>query len=624
MLFAIPYERLTLARAPWVGFGIAAVWLLAALGRAMAPDAGWDALPLQPHAITPLGAAGHVLLHESWAQLLAALLVVLMVAPVLEEAWGHAGCAALLVLLIAAGTGVQILLAPAEEARPLVGASSAMAGLLGACLVRQLADGIHYTAVGWWREPVHVRFWVPAYALLPVWFVGEVLMQAVDDGLGPTRGTGYAGPLACAALGAAVAFAMRRWSLEERWLGRTAAAGTGAAIELADRTYAQSGLLAALRILRPIAQETPGDADAVAAICRLALADDKPELARPILVALMRESLREGETSTAAGAWTAWGVPLGRPALDPRLSVQLAQALVAHGQGIEAARVLRRVLDTPGQVSAGLAVKIVDVIRTVHAGLAIRAANLALESGDFAEARRERLEALVRELESRRAGTLDPELDEDTRTGRDRSIEVETDDDLRRPPAGVVPAVDARAQAGPLTLGHDGTLVGGGSLDLSGPDAFVATGLDAAAQPRFSDAKCVDVVPVAWDGARVSLRRCDAAPAWLELGQVQAIASGAVRGLAPRPVVLIDLLMNWSGIEEERLRVLRIRSDRFDPRELLPGAGSGLDAFRTVIAKLLADSRATPVPDAARASGRPFAMFDTLAAYEREVLLVDR
>jgi hypothetical protein len=492
--------------------------------------------------------------------------------------------------------------------------------------MRKLADGIHYTAVGWWQGLRHTRFWLPSYALLAVWFAGEVLMQAADDGLGPTRGTSYAGQMACALLGAAGVLAMRQWGLEERWLGNTAVAGTGAAIELADRTYAQSGLLAALRILGPLAQERPGDADVVAAICRLALAGDKPDLARPRLIGLLRETLRAGETSTAAGAWTAWGIPLGRPALDPRLAVQLAQALVAHGQGVEAARLLRRVLDAPAQVSAGLAVKIVDVIRPVHAGLAIRAANLALESGDFAEARRERLEALVRELELRRGDRLDPELDEAREAGAGRRyIEIEADDDLRRPPPGVARAPEPAAQAGVLSLGDDGTLVGaGGSFDLSGDDGVVASGLEAAAQPRFSDAKCVEVVPVAWEGARLSLRRGDAAPAWLELRSVQAVAAGAVSGLAARPVVLVDLLMNWSGLDEERLRVLRMRSDRFDPAALLPGSGAGLDAFRAVLAKLLADSGATPLPDADRAAGRPFARFDSLHAYEREVLLVDR
>lgn len=626
MLYALPYERLTLGRVPWVGFGIAALWLLAAVARAVAPDLGWEALPLAPGAITPVAAAGHALIHESWAQLLVAVLLMLLVAPVLEEAWGHAFFAGLLVLLVAAGSGLQILTAPAEAeaARPLVGTAGALAGLLAACLVRQLADGIHYTAIGWWQQPLHVRFWIPAYALLGVWFVGEVLMQAADDAVGPTRGAGYAAQLAGAVLGGATAFAMRRLGLEERWLGRTAAAGTGAAIELADRTFEQSGLLAALRILGPMAEAAPGDAEVAAAICRLAVAGDKPEIARPRLLALVRESLRAGETSTAAGAWSAWAVALGRPALDPRLAVQLGQALVAHGHGVEAARLLRRVLDTPGQVSPGLAVKIVDVIRPVHAGLAIRAARLALESGDFAETRRERLDTLVRELEARRADTLDPELDRETATSAsDRSIEIEMEDDLRRPPPGIARPAEPAAHASALSLGDDGGLVAAErEIDLAGPDSLVASGL--AAQPRFSDAKCVDVVPLAWEGARLSLKKGDAAPAWLELGQVQALAAAAVRGLAARPVVLIDLLLNWSDVDTERLRVLRIRSDRFDPVALLPGAGAGLEAFRGVIARLLADSGATPLPDVERASGRPFAMFDTLQAYEREVLLVDR
>jgi hypothetical protein len=156
------------------------------------------------------------------------------------------------------------------------------------------------------------------------------------------------------------------------------------------------------------------------------------------------------------------------------------------------------------------------------------------------------------------------------------------------------------------------------------PRADARGGQVAAAVPRFHDAKCIEVVPVAWKGSRLSLQQGSATPAWLDLSQIQAIACAAVTGLAERPVVLVDLLLNWSDVTEKPLRVLRLRSDRFDPSRILPGSVGGLDGFRALLDALIERSGATPLPDERQARGRPFARFESLERYEREVLSIDR
>jgi membrane associated rhomboid family serine protease len=581
MLFTTPYERLTPDRLPWLSFGLASLWGLALLAARVWPELA-GALPLAPGDPRAAALAGHWLLHESWAHLATGLLLLLLVGPVLEEAWGRLFYGGFQAAVVLCTSGAYVFSQAGSE-RPLVGASGLVAGLLAACIARQLRDGIHYTAVGWWRGLQHRRFWIPAYALVAVWFAGEVLMQAVDDGRGATRGVGYAGPAIGALLGAITARVLLRFDLEERWLGRKPLSDPHPALEAAERAFESSGADAALQILRPAVELAPKDPALVAALCRAARGSGKPEMARGPFAERIRTLMLEGQGSEAADLWVGWAKSLSRPSLEPRLSVQLAGALAAGGHGLEAARLLRPLLDAPERLSTGLALRIVEQVRPVHAGLAIRAARLALESGDFPEPERERLEALVRELELRRTEELDPQLD-------------------------------------------DGA---GGDLELARPDpaaeAIVAVGLEqAAAEPRFSDAKCAEVVPVAWEGARLELRRGDSASAWIEIAEVQAIATGAVRGMAPRPVILIDLLLNWSVRDEVPLHFLRIRSDRFDPTTLLPGAGPGLDGFRALLGGLIEQSGGAPLPDAQRAEGRPFATFDSLEAYERRVLLLER
>jgi hypothetical protein len=93
-----------------------------------------------------------------------------------------------------------------------------------------------------------------------------------------------------------------------------------------------------------------------------------------------------------------------------------------------------------------------------------------------------------------------------------------------------------------------------------------------------------------------------------------------VKGLRPKPVVIVDLVGNWMAPADEPLKVIRLRSDRFDPRKLVPGESAGFQALKIWIGKLVAQSGAVPLPDATAVAGEPFPTFESLEAYEREVL----
>jgi hypothetical protein len=84
-------------------------------------------------------------------------------------------------------------------------------------------------------------------------------------------------------------------------------------------------------------------------------------------------------------------------------------------------------------------------------------------------------------------------------------------------------------------------------------------------------------------------------------------------------VIVVDLLLNWSA-QDEPLRVIRLRGDRFDPCKLCAEPARPVDALRDIVDRLLAASEARPLPDLRSARGRPFAGFASLEDYERDVL----
>jgi hypothetical protein len=108
----------------------------------------------------------------------------------------------------------------------------------------------------------------------------------------------------------------------------------------------------------------------------------------------------------------------------------------------------------------------------------------------------------------------------------------------------------------------------------------------------------------------------------LAYAKIEALAVAAVGGLAAMPVLVIDLIVNWSDTSEDVLRLIRIRSDAFNARRLVPEADKPLEAFRTLVEQLLSRTGAVALPDREGALGRPYRTYSDLASYQQEVLKV--
>ena len=154
-----------------------------------------------------------------------------------------------------------------------------------------------------------------------------------------------------------------------------------------------------------------------------------------------------------------------------------------------------------------------------------------------------------------------------------------------------------------------------------GPGADQTVAATAVLRPLT----CVEATPGELGGQALTIRADDGRALQVAWERVEAIAVAAVAGLGPKPVLLIDLALNWRDLGSGRdgaaseLRVLRMRSDRFDPRKLVD-TPEPLSALRELVQLLLDASGATPLPDASSAAGQPFAVFESLEDYERDVL----
>ena len=172
---------------------------------------------------------------------------------------------------------------------------------------------------------------------------------------------------------------------------------------------------------------------------------------------------------------------------------------------------------------------------------------------------------------------------------------------------------------------------------LAGPPAEeeVACGVEsAAAAPAAAVAsppppeirrslKAVDAVPVGAGEDWIEIDVDGRGKSKLPLARIQAISMAAVGGLGPRPVLVVDFVLSWNEGPETPLKVIRLRSDRFDPLRFEPAGDTPLDALTRWVAALQARSDAACLPSRDFLAGR-FLRFESVEAYESEILMAVR
>ncbi len=115
-------------------------------------------------------------LHAGWLHLLANMLVLYLAGPFLEEAWGRKLYAGFYVAAGLFAGGMYALLERQLQA-PLIGASGAVAGVLGAFLLLRGKSRIRFAVI----FGLIGTFTAPAWIMLPLWFVGELLDALAGD-----------------------------------------------------------------------------------------------------------------------------------------------------------------------------------------------------------------------------------------------------------------------------------------------------------------------------------------------------------------------------------------------------------------------------------------------------------
>jgi len=311
-----------------------------------APAQRWGLVPAHPDALHFLTS---MFMHGGWIHLIGNMVFLYLTGFFVEDAYGRILYPALYLLSGLAAGAVQIVHSPGSEVA-VIGASGAIAGIMGAFLVRYARRRIVFLWIPFLFVPIFVRrIRVPAFVYLPFWFFGQVFLSEMS---GESSGVAVWAHIGGFIFGFLAALLIAAFGIEtkyidpaiEREIGKTGSpqpepAGLARAIVAGAR----GDLVEARRATGQILREDPRNLDALRYAYTVALSSNDPDEIGRQAARLLDAYLAAGENDPAAylvkEAVTA--VPTG---LSARFLLRAGDFLARRGDGRQALELYDKVV----------------------------------------------------------------------------------------------------------------------------------------------------------------------------------------------------------------------------------------------------------------------------------------
>ena len=502
-------------------------------------------------------------LHVGWLHLLFNLLMLFVVGPFVEDVWGRPLFAA---FYLAAGAvaGAMFAVRYPDLQMPLVGASGAIAGVMGAFLVRYLKSKIRFLI--WVGVPIG-PFGAPAWIIFPMWFAIQLFSaQSLDQQLPEGGGVAFWAHVWGFVFGVVFAAAMAQLKVEQRFVNHA----IESKVTMLDNTVVDQAIVqarsgdfgAAVSALQKEFDEHPENVDAAMALWNLCTANGDASPAGPAMAKVIENAVRSGDTEFILAHWDDVLIHDPDIAIEPLLATRLAEILDGEQRVVSAVETLEL-----GQARTTESTPIAVLLRMAKLSLLLWAPS----AGSIVQ-----------------TALNHPELPPDARP----ELEVAL--------WGLAREASEREQARQQAV-----------------ETAVAAPIetdDGERQTLF----VTDSIPMALEGHTLTVDVAGILQQ-IDLHTLQAVAVAIVAREKAKSVAVMDLLLDPPGAEREQVRSYRIFADTFDPRTFFV-SDDLLTAFRMLVAHVLDVSLASPLPDWETARGQPFRSFQSLAEYERRVL----
>ncbi|MGB6362319.1 MAG: rhomboid family intramembrane serine protease, partial [Thermoanaerobaculia bacterium] len=525
----------------------------------------------------------HMFLHIGWFHLLGNLFIFYLGAGPIEDVWGRP---LFTVFFLSAGifAGLFFVAAYPHSTLPMVGASGAVSGVVGAFLIRFWKVKIRFFYFLFFFRIYTGTFEAAAWIMLPLWLANEIYWAHVSHYIsqvmpGESAGVAYLAHVGGFMFGALFALGVKALNLEERWVAPKIHSKIGLeenpVLDQAAAARKQGNLEEAWRILDEELSRNGGNRDAALALWDVALELNQPAKAAPRMMNLIQQELRDGEADLALQHWDELKGWVSEASVPPRLCALMGLALLDRNEEEEACTLLRGLVSKTAELPPMLVLRVVRSAATCDGGLARRLAVAGLSHPD-----------------------LGPETESEL-----RSLVAEE--------AGVSAADEDRPSAGPGGRKESKELIALTSEEESVNDA---PGPDLSLQS-------VITIPVSMEEDSLTLHLVGRGPMVLKDERLQAVGAAEIREPGQEPYFVLDLFVDRPDPKVGRLRAFRCSTRTFDPRHLLLSETDPNRAFLTIVGRILAGSSAPLYPeDLHPFQAQPFATYASVEEYEGALL----
>lgn len=248
----------------------------------------------------PLAYISYTFIHEGYWHLFGNMLFLLLTGPFLEDVYGR-----LLFPVLYFSSGVvagmtQWMKGP-ETVIVLIGASGAIAGVMGAFFVRLFRSRIRFLFLPVIFLPwINFKFYVPAYVVMPIWFLEQYVLAKLAPGAGVAFWAHVGGFI----FGTAVALGVLAGGIEEKYIRPALESKTqwspDERLEPALDAQAQGRLREAFQLARAVTVQQPDNPDAWQVVLETASAAGQPGMAGAAAARLLALYRRESQPELVA------------------------------------------------------------------------------------------------------------------------------------------------------------------------------------------------------------------------------------------------------------------------------------------------------------------------------------
>ncbi len=367
------------------------------------PFKKWGFIPAKK---TLIGLITHMFLHGDWLHLLGNLFFLYLTGPFIEDVWGRP-IYIVFYLIVGAFSALMFAAHYPHFNGPLIGASGAISGVMGAFLIRYWKIKIKFFYI--FTVLIRGTFEAPAWLMLPLWLGLELLNARTMDAVDPQGGGGVAhwAHIWGFAFGAIVGIGMKLARVEEKYVHpkiESLMTYVNENLQLhedAVQLRMAGQVDEAYNLLLGAVQNDPTYQDNVEALWDTGqMLGREPEAAR-FLIRLMENEIRNNQYDAALHHYRQLKEKIPDPQIGSQSKITLMECLCQRAEPGEAKELAQELLKTIDLNSPpGLLLRFAAAAMQLSLPVARQAVELCLRHPDIPADRKEALKAEISELQA--------------------------------------------------------------------------------------------------------------------------------------------------------------------------------------------------------------------------------